>query len=173
MISTISKRIINDERGAVDLIESSLILPILLSLITALFIISFSLIINVLVFETTYWNIRQNLNEDSGQFLFLDKIDDDKLMQVESKLNSKIASLNGNPIDLSSSAGLISKKIQVKNEDSKVKMQSSKVKNSDYIRKIDFVAFFLEENSEKILENDTLQKMLNTTKDLSKGLLGN
>lgn len=172
MISIISKKI-KENRGSVEFIESSLLMPFLFLLLSLLFIISLKTINKSIASENIYYKTSIIMDQVSEDFEIWKKIDQNLLTNAEIDLNTKLSRLSQNPIDLKSSENMFKNTISVSQDSVDNKYNFSKVYLIDSKRKIDFVNFLYEEFKEKEIEGIKLGDIFTSKNPLIEKMVGN
>lgn len=172
MISIISKKI-KENRGSVEFIESSLLMPFLFLLLSLLFIISLKTINKSIASENIYYKTSIIMDQVSEDFEIWKKIDQKLLTNAEIDLNTKLSRLSQNPIDLKISENMFKNTISVSQDSVANKYNFSKVYLIDSKRKIDFVNFLYEEFKEKEIEGIKLGDIFTSKNPLIEKMVGN
>ena len=112
MISIISRKI-KENRGSVEFIESSLLMPFLFLLLSLLFIISLKTVNKSIASENIYYKTSIIMDQVSEDFEIWKKIDQKLLTNAEIDLNTKLSRLSQKPIDLESKENMFKNTISV------------------------------------------------------------
>ncbi|WP_311487436.1 hypothetical protein [uncultured Helcococcus sp.] len=171
MISIISRKI-KENRGSVEFIESSLLMPFLFLLLSLLFIISLKTVNKSIASENIYYKTSIIMDQVSEDFEIWKKIDQKLLTNAEIDLNTKLSRLSQKPIDLESKENMFKNTISVSQDSEANKYNFSKLYLIDSKRKIDFVNFIYKEFNDKEIGGIKLSDIFTSKNPLIEKMVG-
>ena len=157
MILTTFRKLTRSQDGAIEFIESSLILPLLILFLSFLFLISIRTIEKALSFETIYNNSRFILNNTETDSRFTVALDDDVIKEKEDSMNSKFNRLGYEKIKIKSKENVFSNKLNVQKSYSD--METSKMYEVDISRKIDFISYIFDDIKEYEIKGYSIKSL--------------
>lgn len=164
MILTIFRKFSKSQTGAVEFIESSLILPLLILFLSFLFFISIRTIEKSLSIETIYNNSRTILNQTNTDLNPNTHLNSDLIKEKEDSMNSKFNRLGYEKIKISPKENIFSNTITVKRFNSEI--STSKVYEVDMARKIDFISFVFEDFKEVDIKGYSIKSIIENINEL-------
>lgn len=167
MMLTIFKKFTKDERGSIEIIESTLVYPFIIISISFLFIISIIILNKSMEIENIYYSNR-NLIVNSSTGEIFKKIDDQEIKIEEENLNDIISKFTDSKANIFDKSNIFKLKVSTI-IDGKI-YTSSKYNISNLVRKIDFVRDVLNDNNIQI-EEFSIKDGLESLQDMLKNLL--
>lgn len=167
MMLTIFNKFIKDDRGSIEIIETTLVYPFIILSISFLFIISIIALNKSIVLEKIYASNR-NLIVNSSTGDLVKKIDKEKMYIEEEKLNSKISEFTDKKASIFDKSNIFN--LRVSTSIAEKTYTSSKYNLSDTVRKIDFVKDVFRDNNIEI-EKFSLKDGLDSLQEVLKKLL--
>lgn len=163
MILTTFKKIFKDNKGSVEFVESALIIPIILSFISILLILSLSTIYKAIIFEQTYYKSRIMLQNTSDNNILINEIDPETYSKENEKLKHIYKNYGKNNYHLVKKENLFFNEIY--SYDDNLMYKVKKIYYIENIRKIDFIYNnFLKDLLNKIKIEEIIPKYENLSK---------